>query len=69
MALYCLLLCGIIANSKIFNIDNGLYFILSLITMVADPCVNFYRALTWIFAILPYSNSKEWVTLVTAESI
>ena len=69
ISLYFLLLCGIIANGEIFKFYGGLCFMLSHLTMVANPCANFPHASTWISAIASSYNANEWGTLVTAASI
>ena len=48
IALYFLLLYGIISNGEILKFDGGLCFMLSHLTMVEKPCADFFRALTWI---------------------
>ena len=69
IALYFLLLCGIIANGENFKFDSGFYFMSSHLTMVANPCAAFSRASNWICEIVLSSNANEWGPLVTAVSI
>ena len=69
ISLYFLLLCVIIANGEIFKFDGGLCFMLSHLTMVANPCSDFSRSSTCIFVITLSSNADEWGTLVTDASL
>ena len=48
IALYLLLLCGIISNGRSFKFDGGFCFMSSHTTMVANPCADFRCALNWI---------------------
>ena len=69
IALYFLLVCGIIVNGENLNFYVGLCFMSSRLTMVANPCANVSRASTWICEIASYSNVDEWGRLVTSASI
>ena len=69
IALYFLLLCGIIYNGEIFKFDSGFFFMSSHLTIVTNPCAAFTIATTWICEIASCSKSDEWGTLVTPVSI
>ena len=64
-----MLLFGNIANDEILNFDGGLCFMLSQFAMVANPCADFSRALTWICEIALHYNANKWGPLVTAAYI
>ena len=69
IALYLLLLCGIIANGENFKFDGEFCFVSSNLTMVEKPHAAFCRALTWICEVASYFNADEWGILFTAASI
>ena len=65
IALYFLLLCGIISNGEVFKFCVGFCFLLSHLTVFANPCADFPCASTWICEIASSFNADEWGPLVT----
>ena len=63
IALYFLLLCGIISNGEVFKFDGGFCFMPPHLTMVANTCAAFSH-----FCASSY-NADEWRPLVTDDSI